>query len=275
MKWSLIPIPTNHAKELLQLPQSMLPTQQASRKPPKKRLSVIPAQLDCFQKSDTVKTLDHLSEKTTPAGFQFKRSDDHALFYNLVFDEETKFPKILQSIKIDSDLHVQLQYNGIPVLLPQWVVQGQQAQMVHVSIFENFSSYIGNFAIENDNELLEEITQRQFYKPKGRLPYSAGMIHYALHLRYTSVQAYKQLLDRFPLPSILLLNKIQKGGVDSAKALQILHEQGKISKDCVLMVDEMYLQKATQYHSGEYVGADEDGNLYKESVAFMIVGLKE
>ena len=41
------------------------------------------------------------------------------------------------------------------------------------------------------------------------------------------------------------------------------------------MVDEMYLQKATQYHSGEYVGADEDGNLYKESVAFMIVGLKE
>ena len=48
----------------------MLPTQQASRKPPKKQLSVIPAQLDCFQKSDTVKTLDHLSQKTTPAGFQ-------------------------------------------------------------------------------------------------------------------------------------------------------------------------------------------------------------
>jgi len=38
------------------------------------------------------------------------------------------------------------------------------------------------------------------------------------------------------------------------------------------MVDEMYLQKATQYHSGEYVGADEDGNLYKGIVAFMIGG---
>ena len=80
---------------------------------------MIPDEFDCFQKSDTVKTLDDLNERATPAGFQFKRSDDHALFYNLVFDEEVKFLKILQSIKVDSDLHVQLQYNGIPVLLPQ------------------------------------------------------------------------------------------------------------------------------------------------------------
>ena len=81
------------------------------------------------------------------------------------------------------------------------------------------------------------------------------MIRYALHLRYTSFQAYKQLLDRFPLPSINLLSRIQQGGVDSVKALKILHEQGKISMDCVLMVDEMHLQEATHYHSGEYVGA--------------------
>ena len=91
--------------------------------------------------------------------------------------------------------------------------------------------------------------------PKGRPPYSAAMIRYALHLRYTSFQAYKQLLDRFSLTSINVLNRIQQGGVDSVKALKILHEQGKISMDCVLMVDEMYLQKATHYHSGEYVGA--------------------
>ena len=40
------------------------------------------------------------------------------------------------------------------------------------------------------------------------------------------------------------------------------------------MVDEIYLEKATQYHSGEYVGADDEGNLNKGIVAFMIVGLK-
>ena len=37
----------------------------------------------------------------------------------------------------------------------------------------------------------------------------------------------------------------------------------------------MYLEKATQYHSGEQVGADDEGNLSKGIVVFVIVGLKE
>ena len=74
---------------------------------------------------------------------------------------------------------------------------------------------------------------------------------------------------------ILLLNKIQQGGLNSIKVLKILQENGKISTDCILMVDETYLEKATQYPSGEYVGVDYEGNLYKGIAAFMIVGLKE
>ena len=35
------------------------------------------------------------------------------------------------------------------------------------------------------------------------------------------------------------------------------------------MVDEMYLHKAVQYQAGEYVGADEEGNLFQGIVAFM------
>ena len=37
----------------------------------------------------------------------------------------------------------------------------------------------------------------------------------------------------------------------------------------------MYLHKAAQYQVGEYVGADEEGNLYKGIVAFMVFGLKQ
>ena len=55
----------------------------------------------------------------------------------------------------------------------------------------------------------------------------------------------------------------------------MLHEKGEISSDVILMVDEMYLQKSTQYQSGEYVGADTEGNLYKGIMAFMVVGLKQ
>ena len=164
--------------------------------------------MDSFRERDTITSLADLNETTAPDGFQFKKSNDHALFYNLVFDKETKFPKILESIKVDSDLHVQLQYNGIPVPLPQWFVQGHNARLKKVSMLENLPAYIRNVVFDNYNELLDEINKRQFIKPKGRPPYSVEMIRYGLHLRHVSLQAYKQLLEKFSLPSISLLNKI-------------------------------------------------------------------
>ena len=154
-------------------------------------------------------------------------------------------------------------------------MKGHNARLKKVSMLENLPAHIRNVAFDNYNELLDKLNKRKFLKHKGRPPYSVGMIHSGLHLHHTSFQAYKQLLEKFPLPSISLLNKIQQGGVNSIKAIKIFKENGKISNDCILMVDEMYLEKATQYHSGEYVGADDEGNLYKGIVAFMIVGLKE
>ena len=78
------------------------------------------------------------------------------------------------------------------------------------------------------------------------------------------------MLEKLPLPSISTLTKIQKGGIDAIKAVSLLLQKQEISKDIILMADEMYLQTGSQYHGGEYVGADEEGNLYKG-----IVGLKK
>ena len=52
------------------------------------------------------------------------------------------------------------------------------------------------------NELLNELNQRNFYKPY------ASVTRYALHLRYTSLQAYRLFFERFPVPYLSLLNKI-------------------------------------------------------------------
>ena len=57
--------------------------------------------------------------------------------------------------------------------------------------------------------------------------------------------------------------------------MKLLRQNGKISRDVILMADEMYLQKSTQFAGGEYVGADADGNLYTGLVSFMVVGMKE
>ena len=54
------------------------------------------------------------------------------------------------------------------------------------------------------------------------------MIRYALHLRYTSLQAYRLLLEKSPMLSLSLLNNIQQGGVDELKTLKILYEKAPI-----------------------------------------------
>ena len=48
--------------------------------------------------------------------------------------------------------------------------------------------------------------------------------------------------------------------------------KGYVSHDCILTIDEMYLQKSAKYQSGEYV---EELNLNKGIFVFMVVRLKE
>lgn len=59
------------------------------------------------------------------------------------------------------------------------------------------------------------------------------------------------------------------------KAASLLLQSGSISSDVILMADEMYLQKGTQYHGGTYVGANNEGELFSGITVFMIVGLKK
>ena len=41
------------------------------------------------------------------------------------------------------------------------------------------------------------------------------------------------------------------------------------------MLDEMYIEKCEEYDSGKLIGADDENQLYKGVVSFMVVGLKE
>ena len=83
--------------------------------------------MSTFQQRDTIRIIQDLNESITPAGFQFKELDN-CIIYSFSLDG-TKFLKILESIKLDDNLHVKLQYNGMPLPLPQWFVQGHNATM--------------------------------------------------------------------------------------------------------------------------------------------------
>ena len=78
--------------------------------------------MSTFQQLDIIRTFQDLNESIAPAGFQFKELDN-CIIYPFSVDGTT-FPKILEYIKVVNDLHVKLQYNGMPLPLPQWFASG-------------------------------------------------------------------------------------------------------------------------------------------------------
>ena len=227
LKWDINPVPTIYPAALAETLSVLPSVPPPVRKPPKKRVYQ-PDELDAFRQKDKISSLNDISQSDVLRGYEKKAGEGYVLFYNIVFDENTNFPNILESIKIDLDLHVQLQYNGNPLPLPRWFTHGHNAKLTKLSMLENFPSYMRESVSDSHYSFIDELNQRKLYQPRGRPPYSAELIRFALHLRYTSLQAYKLLLKQFPMPSISLLNKIQQGGVNAMKALKLLRERGKI-----------------------------------------------
>ena len=81
--------------------------------------------MSTFQQRDITRTFQELNESIASAGFQFKELGN-CIIYPFSFDR-TKFLKRLESIKVDDDLHVNLQYNGMPLPFSQWFLQGPDA----------------------------------------------------------------------------------------------------------------------------------------------------
>ena len=92
---------------------------------------------------------------------------------------------------------------------------------------------------------------------------------------FTSAQSYRILLAQLLLPSFELLKTLSSGDLDSWNIAEKLRENGHISTDVTLMVDEMFLRKMAQYFAGKYIGENEEGKLFSGIVCFMIVGLKQ
>ena len=150
---------------------------------------------------------------------------------------------IFESIKVDQSLHVQLQFNGHLVPLPAWFTKGRNATLTRFSQLNNFPNAIRVVSEETEcsRSLLNEMLDISNYQAKGRPSYSSAMIRFALHLRHTSLQSYKLLLEKFPLPSISTLHRIQAGGVDSLKAKKLAKRSNCDSCKSLLTASSMDL----------------------------------
>ena len=74
---------------------------------------------------------------------------------------------------------------------------------------------------------------------------SSFKIHFS-----SSLQTFVTAVS-FTVPSLSLLKKLTEGGINPLKAAKVLLEQGKIGADVALLLDEVYLQKYTQYQDGK------------------------
>ena len=270
LNWKMNPIPTLHTEKACKRP-SMLTTPKEPRRPPKQRCFQTD-EMKTFLVNDGIEKIELLTEKQAPPNYIYLKTDSYVLYYEVCFDAKSGFPYIGGSIKIDNNLFVKLQFKTCPVPLPTWFAG---CKLTKLSLLTNFPPYLKSFNENEEISLIEELRQRQYYQAKGRPPYSSCILRFSLLLRYTSGQAYKLLLSRLPFPSMSLLKKLKEGGLDSLKAAQVLKEKGAISSDVVVICDEMYLRKCVQFSGGELIGRDEEGDLYKGIVVFMIQGLKE
>ena len=273
LDWRKKPVPTIHSESSKRF-ASCLPNMKVPRKDPFPRIFQ-KDELNDFRRENRIECLEDLKDRHAPPDFTLLRNakNESVVFHKMEFDGD--FPKITMAISIDKELHVKLQLNGSPVPLPEFFRKSSSCKLTCATSLTEFANYMRNLTDNENFPFLDELVERRNYDPRGRPPYSAALMRYALLIYHTSRQAYKLLLEKFPLPSMSLLDKLQQGQVDTLKAITLLKENGSISKDVRLMGDEMYLQRAAAYQAGKYVGEDQDGTLYKGVFVLMIVGLND
>ena len=172
-------------------------------------------------------------------------------------------PEVTDCVPVKQNLHVKLFYKGSPLPLSQWFHHGRDCRLTRKSMMQNLPNYI-KLEGEQKFNILEEFKELKFKKKRI---FSSNVIRYSFLLRCTSLQTYRLLMKEFPFPSLSLLKKITEGQIDAVKCGKSLKSQGVISEDVVLMFDEIYCR--------EIIGTNENNELYKGLLSFMIVGLKE
>ena len=122
---------------------------------------------------------------------------------------------------------------------------------------------------------MDELQQIRYKNPDDKPKFTSELMQFSLMLRYTSLPAQQLLVKHFSLLSVSLLKRLSQRGVEPLKAVKLLLFERKIDKDIALLTDEMYLQKEMQFQQGKLIGCDDNGNLFKGIMIFVIVGVRK
>ena len=218
MNKKLKPVPTlipKDQKSTNSPPAAILETIKAPRKPPTTRVFQ-KDELHNFRQLDVISKFEDITEeklKKLRNDFQVHKDSERIICY--VLDSTAEIPAITFCIKIFKNLSVQLFYQNARMHLPGWFRDGKQGngRLTSFSMIENFINFMKTKVEENTSILDELLSQRYQTRPT----YSKEILRFAIHLRYTSLQAYNLLLEHVKLPSVSYLRSITSGELSCSK----------------------------------------------------------
>ena len=109
-QWHLHPVPTIHPK--IYGKDSLLRTPSLPRKLPVKR-NIYGDEISTFQALGKVLGFQNFDCSNSPLSYSFKRLDETVQYFNLVFNEQTGIPTVLECISINKELQVNLTHKGL------------------------------------------------------------------------------------------------------------------------------------------------------------------
>ena len=78
-------------------------------------------EIEEFAKRDKITTSDDFNVSHAPSGCNCHKTNGYKIFYEIVYDEESGFPRVEKSKNIHKILSVHFQFRGNDVPLPQMV----------------------------------------------------------------------------------------------------------------------------------------------------------
>ena len=97
-------------------------------------------QLDDFKRKDAITDFSNIDESylnILEDQFHFSKHEKNVTFYKLE-ENDIGVHEVTCSIRIDTDLRVQLFYKESPVSLPTWFIKGRNTKLTSKSMLQNF-----------------------------------------------------------------------------------------------------------------------------------------
>ena len=153
---------------------------------------------DRFRVNSLDDIVSYIKSASEYKGFTLNVTSNAVTTYRVEID--SGIAAIKECIHVDSNLHVKLSYESVPIPLPTYLSKMSSGKLNSLDLLTNLPSFCRNATCPCDIDVIKKLLRVSFYSPKGRPKFSSDVLRFSLILRYTSHSAYQFISKFLPLP---------------------------------------------------------------------------